>query len=350
MTEIRPLRPNQSCILPGVAVLGQGLKFEVKERTKYRSRNGFSQSDGIAQYSANFYRSRKPRKIEDYHRPPSYEPYRPQRPKTIFAGHSDDESYLNNHRTISSSSSTTHFPELKIGNGSSPNPKPPLYQSTSKKSLVPILKAERRNNPTLEKKFPWEVPKYQNPLFNGCESDEELIKPTSAMASAMAAGIDPFYRNGSVSPKFTSHHALCTNQGRNKATSSQGVLNTYDFLFDRHLRMLTNMESDQDVNEEEVKTLHSINQPLETNVEEVTEDSSMDESDELSILGEDLVNRSLAEVTSLLDQQIDLNSESMKKTNNVNLVIRATADQKNIIFSSLRCTKNIHFFSFYSFC
>lgn len=77
--------------------------------------------------------------------------------------------------------------------------------------------------------------------------------------------------------------------------------------------MLTNMESDQDVNEEEVKTLHSINQPLETNVEEVTEDSSMDESDELSILGEDLVNRSLAEVTSLLDQQIDLNSESMKK-------------------------------------
>ena len=29
MTEIRPLRPNQSCILPGVAVLGQGLKFEV---------------------------------------------------------------------------------------------------------------------------------------------------------------------------------------------------------------------------------------------------------------------------------------------------------------------------------
>ena len=102
-------------------------------------------------------------------------------------------------------------------------------------------------------------------------------------------------------------------QGRNKATSSQGVLNTYDFLFDRHLRMLTNMESDQDINEEEVKTLHSINQPLETNVEEVTEDSSMDESDELSILGEDLVNRSLAEVTSLLDQQIDLNSESNKK-------------------------------------
>ena len=184
------------------------VNFQVKERTKYRSRNGFSQSDGIAQYSANFYRSRKPRKIEDYHRPPSYEPYRPQRPKTIFAGHSDDESYLNNHRTISSSSSTTHFPELKIGPNGSTNPKPPSYP-TSKKSLVPILKAERKV-PTLEKKFPWEVPKYQNqPLFNGCESDEELIKPLGSMA---ATGIDPFYRNGSVSPKFTSHHALCTNQ------------------------------------------------------------------------------------------------------------------------------------------
>ena len=29
MTEIRPLRPNQCTILPGVAVLGQGLKFQV---------------------------------------------------------------------------------------------------------------------------------------------------------------------------------------------------------------------------------------------------------------------------------------------------------------------------------
>ena len=74
--------------------------------------------------------------------------------------------------------------------------------------------------------------------------------------------------------------------------------------------MLTNMDSEQDINEEEVKTIQSINEPLETNVEEA--DSSMDESDELSILGEDLVNRSLAEVTSLLDQQIDL-SETTKK-------------------------------------
>ena len=96
--------------------------------------------------------------------------------------------------------------------------------------------------------------------------------------------------------------------------------------------MLTNMESDQDVNEEEVKTLHSINQPLETNVEEVTEDSSMDESDELSILGEDLVNRSLAEVTSLLDQQIDLNSESLKKPTTSTSASSAPPPTKRISF------------------
>ena len=30
MTEIRPLRPNQCTILPGVAVLGHGLKFQVR--------------------------------------------------------------------------------------------------------------------------------------------------------------------------------------------------------------------------------------------------------------------------------------------------------------------------------
>ena len=30
MTEIRPLRPNQAIILPGVAVLGHKLKYEVR--------------------------------------------------------------------------------------------------------------------------------------------------------------------------------------------------------------------------------------------------------------------------------------------------------------------------------
>ena len=29
MTEIKPLRPNQATILPGVAVMGQGMRFEV---------------------------------------------------------------------------------------------------------------------------------------------------------------------------------------------------------------------------------------------------------------------------------------------------------------------------------
>ena len=104
-------------------------------------------------------------------------------------------------------------------------------------------------------------------------------------------------------------------QGRNKATSSLGVLNTYDFLFDRHLRMLTTMESDQEdmINEEEIQTLRSIQKPLathpqpETEEENSNDEGSLTESDELSMIGEDLVNRSLAEVTSLLDQQIDLN-------------------------------------------
>ena len=81
--------------------------------------------------------------------------------------------------------------------------------------------------------------------------------------------------------------------------------------------MLTNIESDQEemINEDEVKTLRSINQPFihEGNHEELEEEQeeieSLTESDELSMIGEDLVNRSLAEVTSLLDQQIDLNKK-----------------------------------------
>ena len=35
MTEIRPLRPNQAIILPGVAVLGHGLKFEVSKTISF---------------------------------------------------------------------------------------------------------------------------------------------------------------------------------------------------------------------------------------------------------------------------------------------------------------------------
>ena len=41
---------------------------------------------------------------------------------------------------------------------------------------------------------------------------------------------------------------------------------------------------------------------------------SINESEELSIIGEDLVNQSLAEVTAILDQQMDLNNGSTSET------------------------------------
>merc|ERR1712107_609356 len=114
------------------------------------------------------------------------------------------------------------------------------------------------------------------------------------------------------SPKFAaSQHALCTNQGSNKATSSQGVQHTYDFLFDRHLKVLTTMDQDEEelYNEDHLRAIEAINQPIEVNTpnEEEEEVESLNESDELSMIGEDLVNQSLAEVTAILDQQMDLN-------------------------------------------
>ncbi|XP_059089696.1 uncharacterized protein LOC131885611 [Tigriopus californicus] len=57
-TEIYPLRPNQDLILPGVVIRGNGLDFQVKDRGHYRSRHGFSQTDGIAQYAGRFYASK----------------------------------------------------------------------------------------------------------------------------------------------------------------------------------------------------------------------------------------------------------------------------------------------------
>lgn len=85
------------------------------------------------------------------------------------------------------------------------------------------------------------------------------------------------------------------------------------------------MESDQEdmINEDEIKALRSINQPLIMNPslmqgpsqQQTTEDEeeSLTESDELSMIGEDLVNRSLAEVTSMLDQQLEISSENEAK-------------------------------------
>ena len=60
-----------------------------------------------------------------------------------------------------------------------------------------------------------------------------------------------------------------------------------------------------------LRTIEAINQPLETDATtpngEEEDMESINESEELSIIGEDLVNQSLAEVTAILDQQMDLN-------------------------------------------
>ena len=95
------------------------LFFQVKEKSKYRSRSGFSQSDGIAQFSANYSKRSKyklaPRMDsinnginDDNYRPPSYEPYRPQQPRSLFPYCSDDESYLNRQN------SSLHSPQWVI--------------------------------------------------------------------------------------------------------------------------------------------------------------------------------------------------------------------------------------------
>ena len=84
-------------------ILFSFLFFQVKDRSKYRSRNGFAQNSGIAQFSASFNRKKSFWKPNSHlqngqnshqYRPTSYEPYRPQQPRTIGA-FSDDECYLN---------------------------------------------------------------------------------------------------------------------------------------------------------------------------------------------------------------------------------------------------------------
>ena len=93
------------------------ISFQVKEKSKYRSRSGFSQSDGIAQFSANYNRRNKlaarhqmqnMNYDSDKFRPPSYEPYRPQQPRSLFPYCSDDESYLNRQN------SSLHSPQWVI--------------------------------------------------------------------------------------------------------------------------------------------------------------------------------------------------------------------------------------------
>ena len=104
---------------------------------------------------------------------------------------------------------TAAFPDLKITNG--PNSKQPY--PTSKRSLVPILKTDsskRARNGRSSSSDSWrnrpssralenQMPNFQNMIFSA--SDEDLIK---AQTPTMAWG--------NSSPKFASHHALCTNQ------------------------------------------------------------------------------------------------------------------------------------------
>ena len=94
------------------------------------------------------------------------------------------------------------FPELKITNG----PQKPIYPTT-KKSLVPILKSDTSKNRENKKKTitsNWEIssrePKMpNNHNLNFTNFDDDLLR----------------IRSGNSSPKFASHHALCTNPVRN---------------------------------------------------------------------------------------------------------------------------------------
>ena len=51
LSEIRPIRPNQDIIIPTMFITGRGMRLESKERSLFRTRNGFAQSDGVTQFS-----------------------------------------------------------------------------------------------------------------------------------------------------------------------------------------------------------------------------------------------------------------------------------------------------------
>ena len=51
LSEIRPVRPNQDIIIPTMLITGRSMRLESKERSLFRTRNGFAQSDGVTQYS-----------------------------------------------------------------------------------------------------------------------------------------------------------------------------------------------------------------------------------------------------------------------------------------------------------
>lgn len=145
----------------------------------------------------------------DDFRPPSYEPYRPSHPRSIFPYCSDDESYLTstpiNHRSVSFNNTTrikSSFPDLSIANGGG-NYGKSLYP-TSKKSLVPILKTERNSSKSKRQTMEKIMPNYHNLIFSNSEEELNMLKPTSRSPISI--------RSGSTSPKYSSsHHGLCTN-------------------------------------------------------------------------------------------------------------------------------------------
>ena len=130
-----------------------------------------------------------------------------------------------------------------------------------KKPLVPIIKKNDRQQNFSRGPPGISSPSYRNLIFTS--SDDEFAKMSKNASSFSAKRA-----TSPGSPKFAaSHHALCTNQvmqhffffsffnlyfdkfyfqGSNKATSSQGVQHTYDFLFDRHLKVLTTMDQDEE--------------------------------------------------------------------------------------------------------
>ena len=116
---------------------------------------------------------------------------------------------------------------------------------------------------------------------------------------------------------------------------------TYDFLFDRHLKVLTTMDQDEEelYNEDHLRAIESINQPIEVNTpnDDDEEIESLNESDELSMIGEDLVNQSLAEVTAILDQQltVDGSKKTSSSTKRISFLVPSNAVPHSISLSSL---------------
>ena len=80
-------------------------------------------------------------------------------------------------------------------------------------------------------------------------------------------------------------------QASSRPTSREGINGAYDYLFERHLRNLTNLDN-KDEAKKILKTTTNRNNLLDEE-----EEGSLTESDQLSALGNELVEASLEEVT-----------------------------------------------------